>query len=156
MVRKILAILIAGWFVSTSLASADDKVKCTASADECETQIREMLAGRKYIGMKFARASGGILVTNVASGSPGERAGMRAGDRIVTINDRDCTTAKVTIVKEILNATREGYKVSFTVDRSGYFRRFDVRVEVLSKQQIDKAVAAHLREAHANPGEPRR
>lgn len=154
MVRNILAILIAGWFVSAPIVAADDKAKCAASADECETQIREMLAGRKYIGLKVTRTSGGILVTSVVPGSPGERAGIRGGDRIVTINGRDCTSANVTIVKEILNATREGYKVSFTVDRSGYFRRFDVRVEVLSKEQIDKAVAAHLREAHANPGEP--
>lgn len=155
MVRKILTILLAGWFASASLASADDKAKCTAAADECETQIREMLAGRKYIGLKVAKTNAGILVTSVVPGSPGERAGVRAGDRIVTINGRDCTAAKVTIVKEILNATKEGYKVSFTVDRSGYFRRLDVRVEVLSKGQIDKAVAAHLREAHT-PGDPRR
>lgn len=156
MVRNIVAILIAGLFASGSLAAADDPVKCVGATDECEMQIRVMLAGRKYIGLKFAKTNGGILVTSVTSGSPGERAGVRAGDRIVTINGRDCTTAKVTIVKEILNATREGYKVSITVDRSGYFRRLDVRVESLSKNQIDKAVAAHLREAHANPNEPRR
>ena len=155
MVRKILTILLAGWFASASLASADDKVKCAAAADECEAQIGKCSPAASSIGLKLAKTNGGILVTSVVPAARASALASRAGDRIVTINGRDCTAAKVTIVKEILNATKEGYKVSFTVDRSGYFRRLDVRVEVLSKGQIDKAVAAHLREAHS-PGNPRR
>jgi predicted metalloprotease with PDZ domain len=132
---------------------ADDTQRCTAPAKECEQQIREMLVGKTYLGVKLTESRWGIVVKSVVQDSPAALAGLRAGDRIFAINGRDASKADITEFKKMLSTAKGSGKVSLNVVRAGTVIRIYARLEQMSKEQIDKVVENHLREAHQS-GEP--
>jgi predicted metalloprotease with PDZ domain len=134
--------------LAVPLSARFEKQLCPLSAKECEKQIREMLSGKRYLGLKLEETRNGLVIKRVVPDSPADRFGLRELDRIISVNGVDCTGANIKTFKQILNRMDEARKLDFTVDRSGFFRSFNVMMEVMSKQQIDQIVAAHLREAH--------
>src|SRR5687768_7077306 len=152
---KRTVVLIAAAVCAAALAYAAETRKCTASAKECEYQIREMLADKRYLGAKVEDSRWGVVVTEVISGSPAHSAGLSDGDRIFAVNGRECTKGGMRKFKALLNqaATQdEGGKVSLTIVRSGRLMRISARLSVMSKKEIDKVVAAHIKEAHPEHG----
>ncbi|MEO8218431.1 MAG: PDZ domain-containing protein [Acidobacteriota bacterium] len=132
------------------------QTKCNVPADECARQIRSMLAGKKYLGFQVVSGanSTGIFVKSVAAESPAEKAGLRAGDRIMMLAGKDLTNAKLSELRKLrerwLASDRnpDDEKVVMTINRIGTYKRLTLHVQKLSKEQIDKVVAAHLRSAH--------
>jgi predicted metalloprotease with PDZ domain len=152
---KRTVVLIAAAVCAAALAYAAESRKCTASAKECEYQIREMLADKRYLGAKVEDSRWGVVVTEVIPGSPAHSAGLSSGDRIFAVNGRECTKGGMRKFKALLNeaATQdEGGKVSLTIVRLGRLLRISARLSVMSKEEIDKVVAAHLKEAHPEHG----
>jgi C-terminal processing protease CtpA/Prc len=129
--------------------SAAPKQKCPLSAQECEKQIREMLSGKRYLGVKLEETRNGLVITRIVPDSPAERYGLHEGDRIISVNGIDCTGVKINAFKQVLSKIGEQNKMIFTVDRSGFFKLVDLQMEVMSERQIDQIVATHLREAHS-------
>ena len=130
---------------------ADELVKCSASAKECEQQIREMLGGRTYLGVKFGESRWGIVITSVVSESPAALSGLRNGDRVYALNGKDASKLTISEFKALLNQAKGTGRVSFGIVRAGQVLRITTRLEVMSKEQVDKVVAAHLKEAHDAP-----
>lgn len=144
--KRILAVL-ALITAATTLFAADE-IRCTGSPHECEQQIREMLAGRRYLGVKLTETRWGLEVQSVVPESPAARAGLRVGDRILAVNGKDCSRAKVKDFKKIMNDAKAAGKVTIAVVRAGAITWVYANIDALSKEQIDKIVAAHLRDAH--------
>ena len=146
--RRLVA-LVALSVVASSAIAADELVKCTASAGECEKQIRAMLTGRTYIGFKLAESRWGIVIKSVVPESPAALAGLRVGDRIFALNGEDASKADVAEFKQMLaNAKSSNGRITFGIVRAGTVLRITTRIEQMTKEQIDKVVAAHLRDAH--------
>jgi predicted metalloprotease with PDZ domain len=147
--KSIVAILI----VFASAGIADDAKKCTATARECEQQIRQMMSGRRYLGAQLVDLHPGIIIKSVLPDGPAERADFREGDRLIAINGRDLTSAGIKEFKQYLGDAKETGKLWVIVQRRGSFKKIDVRLEPYSKAQIDKIVAQHLSQSHsAGPG----
>ena len=71
LVRSTIVVLL---FSAVTL-HADEPKKCSASASECERDIRHMLSGRRYFGLVvYPLAHGGIVVKDAIKESPAERA----------------------------------------------------------------------------------
>lgn len=156
-----LAALIALLLAAVPL-SGGAKAKCGNEPKECERQIRTLLS-QKYGPLGFVVTNGpngsGIVIKSINPASPAERAGLRAGDRIISMGRHDlskASLAQLRKVRELLMAESEkepeAQKVVIIVNRVGTFRRTTLRMEKISTEQIDKIVATHLREVHSEEG----
>lgn len=145
---RILAVTAIALVSAVSILAADGK-RCNASPDKCEHQIREMLSGARYLGVKVRETRWGIEIESVTPGSPAAREGLRSLDRIIAINGRDCTKARIKEFKEILGAAKKSGRVSIAVVRDGGVAWAHARVPAMTKQQVDKVISAHLKEAHS-------
>ena len=50
-------------------------------ARECEQEIRQMLSGKRYLGIEVEEKNFGLMVKTVAPESPAWRSGLEVGDR---------------------------------------------------------------------------
>jgi diguanylate cyclase (GGDEF)-like protein len=80
-------------------------------------------AGRR-IGMTPAEGATGLVVAAVFRGEPAERAGLRAGDRILAIDGRPVATAFA--YEKAAGAFQPGRPVPFLIERSGGIRAINV------------------------------
>jgi C-terminal processing protease CtpA/Prc len=132
--------------------------KCSSAPGACERQIRAMLEGKPApLGFVVRTASGGrgVVVHSVTPDGPAARAGLAAGDRIMSFESHDVSKSTLTELNQVrekvmaARAMEPGTgKIVMTISRIGSFKRLSLRLEVMSEEQIDRIVAAHLREAH--------
>lgn len=152
-VRSTAIILL---FAASALAGEQQQQKrCSATAQECEREIRRMLSGRRYLGLQVVELPrGGIYVDHVIDDSPAKNAGFQEGDRIIAINGRDMSVATAKEFKQALaTATESGGRLFVIVRHRGAFQKIDTRLEPYPKEQIDKIVAQHLLQSHT-PQQP--
>ncbi|MEJ6492318.1 MAG: S41 family peptidase [Flavobacteriales bacterium] len=79
------------------------------------------------VGVRFNILRDTICITNVVKGSPSERAGLLAGDRIISVNGKKTASAKITNQKvmEYLKG-KEGTKVKVEIQRGKDKKTFSV------------------------------
>lgn len=146
MIRNLVSMFAAG-ALATAAIGMDQTQRCTAPAKTCAQQIRSLLAGKPYFGAKYSESRWGIVVRSVDAGSPAARGGLRTGDRIFAVNGQDATKADIAEFKRMLSATRSN-RVTLAIVRADRVARLTIRIEQLTKEQIDKVVENHIREAH--------
>lgn len=144
--RSILAVL---FLAIVSQLAAGPEGKCTMNRKECERRIREMLSGRKYLGVHIEEKKGSLFIKSIVPDSPASRAGLRAGDRVLLLNGYDLSDSTVQKFKEILGNARDSGRLSIIVVREGRLQRVAARLMEMSRGQIDKIVATHFKEAHS-------
>jgi C-terminal processing protease CtpA/Prc len=132
-----------------AVTSAEDP-KCHAPNAECERMIRQMLAGRRYLGIQIADMRPGVIIKAVIPSSPASRAGLDTGDRLISINGKSVVNASAGDVKALLHAaaTRTTGTVALTIQRRGAFRKTEARLEAYPKEHVDKVIANHLSLSH--------
>lgn len=141
-------IVVAALLAGAAAVHADDP-KCSASARECEQRIRQMLSGRRFLGVTIEeQRPGGLVVKAITAKSPAERYGLKEGDRLIALNGRSLTQASAKEFKQILAGARADGKLWLIIWRRGAYRRIDAQLEPYTKEQIDKIIAAHLAESH--------
>lgn len=143
MVHRFSRLAFAGLLAAATALYAGDP-KCTVSARECDQQIRTMLSGKRYHGIIPEERKPGLYVRNVADGSPAWKAGIRPGDRVISVNNKSMTQGTVREFKQVVADARESGKVDVIIWRSGAYRRINVRLEPYTKEQMDKIIAGHL------------
>jgi putative serine protease PepD len=79
---------------------------------------------RPYLGLSSTATSAGVEVADVVSGGPAERAGLRAGDRIVRLDDEP--VSEPGDVTDVLNSHEPGDSIEIEVERSGSREQLDV------------------------------
>jgi predicted metalloprotease with PDZ domain len=143
-----LAVVVAA--CAAVAAFADDAKKCNATKEECSRQIRQMLAGRLYLGAEIENTAPGLAVKTVVADSPAEHADLRAGDRLVAVNNHRMAEATIANFKQIVAEVEKTHRhLWMIVQRRGALKRIDVMMEPYSKAQIERIVAQHLSEAHS-------
>jgi predicted metalloprotease with PDZ domain len=149
MAFRLLTSVVLFTFAVSPLAGGDAKV-CSASARECEQEIRRMLSGRRYLGVDLVQAGPGvIIVKSIKADGPASRADVKEGDRVIAVNGRDMREGgTVRQVKEVLAAAKETGSLLLILERRGSYKRIQVRMEPYSKAQLDKIIAAHLSQSH--------
>lgn len=93
-------------------------------------EMNEPLVGNfDGVGIQFNINSDTILITQTIPGGPSEKLGLRAGDRIVTINDTNVAGIKITN-NDVLKKLRgpKGTKVKVTIYRRGYADLLDFMI----------------------------
>jgi predicted metalloprotease with PDZ domain len=148
MKRHAIAALICLTFVSALAATAAEKNECSSTAAECDREIRQIMAGRRFLGLTITDLLPGIVVQAVVRDSPAARAGFRAGDKLIAVNGRSLTKSRVGDFKQIIADPKHNGRMRMIVFRRGTFRNIEVRLEPYTKEQLDKIVAAHLAQSH--------
>jgi PDZ domain len=143
-----LSLVTATMFLVVGAARADEVKMCTASAQECERAIRQMLSGRRYIGVQLVELNPGLAVKSVVEDGPADRADLRTGDRLMAVNGKSTRDATIKDFKEILSDAKETGTLWIIVQRRSILKHIDIRMEPYTKEQIDKVVAQHLTEFH--------
>jgi predicted metalloprotease with PDZ domain len=145
--RTITRILIVACIAGAAVLIADES-RCNANARECEQQIRQFLAGRRFLGATIRDRNPGLVVDAVNPGGPAERAGLLVGDRLIACNNKSLTNSTPRDFKQILADARADGKLRMIVGRRGGYKVIEARLEPYSKDQIDKIVNAHLSQSH--------
>ncbi len=78
-------------------------------------QPEEQLHPRGFLGLRLVEADGALSVSGVLAESPASRAGVRAGDRLVRVGDRD--VADVEAARLAVAEVRPGDRVPLRVRR---------------------------------------
>lgn len=135
--------------LATSLPMlAGEPVRCSGEPRECERQIRDFLEGRKYFGLKMEDSKWGPVVKSVVPDSPADVARLEPGDRIVSVNGRDCTKEGVKRFKELMASAKDSSRIVITVMRVGRLVQLHTKMSPITPEQIQKIIDAHLKSAH--------
>jgi C-terminal processing protease CtpA/Prc len=135
-------------FIGAGAFAADDGKKCTVSSHDCEQAIRQMLSGRRYLGAKLEEGNQGLIVKEIVENGPADRAELKPGDRLMTVNARSTAYASIRDFKQILGEAKGNGRLLMIVQRHGKLMKIEVRLEPYTKVQIDKIVAQHLVQSH--------
>jgi carboxyl-terminal processing protease len=90
-------------------------------AREMQGVSEEMSGNFSGIGVQFSIQNDTIMVIDVVSGGPSQKLGIRAGDRIVTVNDTLVANKKITnddVLKKLRG--KKGTKVKVGIARKGF------------------------------------
>ncbi len=147
-----LPIVVLGFLLAVTTAQAgESKTRCNASAQECERAIRQMLSGRRYLGVQVMELNPGLAVKAIVPDGPAASADIRPGDRLMAVNGHSMKYASIKDFKKILSQAKETGILWVIVERRGILKHLDVRMEPYSAAQIEKIIAQHLAEFHGSP-----
>jgi C-terminal processing protease CtpA/Prc len=147
MVHRISTIIVCA-LLATSIGAEDPK--CSATARECDHQIRQMLSGRRFLGVTVQELNPGLVVKAVVPNSPAERAGLRSGDRLVAVNGKSLAQASSREFKQIIAEARETGRLMMIITRGGVSSKVVTRLEPYTREQIQRIVSAHLSQSHTS------
>lgn len=147
MVRPASRLVLVSLFAAAAVLYAQEP-RCTASARECDEQIRQFLSGRRYLGATIEERNPGLVIKSVIAGGPAARAGLRPGDRLIAVNGKSLTRSTTREFKQIIADARETGRLWIILARAGAYARIEARLEPYSKEQLNKIVAAHLAQSH--------
>ena len=123
--------------------------KCHVPANECERSIRQMLSGRRYLGLDIVEIKPGLVIKAVHPESPAARADFQEGDRLIAVNGKSMEKASAKLFKETLAEARQTGRLWIIVLRRGAYKKIEARLEPYPQEYIDKVVSGHLAQAHA-------
>jgi len=149
MQSRLLNTVLVTLLSAAALYAGDEPKHCNAPARECEQQIRQMLSGRRYLGLSFVELKPGIVIKSIVPDGPASRADLKEGDRVIAVNGRSMQTALARDFKQALADARETGTLWLIIQRRGALRKVEVRMEPYSKAQIDKIIQAHLAQSHS-------
>ena len=139
-------------FTVSALAAVSvraDEPSCHAAARECEQNIRQMLGGRRYVGVQIVDLKPGLVVKAVLPDSPASRADMRAGDRLYAVNGKSVREATAKEFKQLLSEASRTGKLWVILQRRGALKKVDMRLEPYPKAYIDEVITRHLAQSHS-------
>src|SRR4029077_16851024 len=100
--------------------------------DSSKAVARTLIAGgtvrHAYVGIRIADVAGGARITEVRSGSPAAKAGLKVGDVITAFDGKSVTSADV-LAADVFKA-RSGETVTVTSRRSGATKHLSVKLGV--------------------------
>ena len=139
--------LAAAGLVAAALVQAQEP-KCHSSARECSQQIRQMLGGRRYLGVQVVELKPGLVVKSVLADSPAARVPLKQGDRLIAVNSRSLLKATARDFKQILSEASNPGKIWMIIQRRGAYRKVEARLEPYPQEYIEKAISGHLAASH--------
>lgn len=130
-----------------AIAASAAEPLCRNPAQECEREIRQMLAGRRYYGMQVGDLKPGLVVEAVVENGPAARAGLKKGDQIVGINGKSFADSTPRKFKEAITKVTSG-RLFLIVIRRGSYKKIEMRLEPYPRDQVNQIIAQHLAQAH--------
>ena len=148
MISRFLKIFAVATAFFAVLAVFAQEPKCHTPARECERQIRQMLAGRRYLGLDIVELKPGLVIKAVRPESPASRSDFEPGDRLIAVNGKSLEKGTAKTFKEALAEARQTGRLWIIVQRRGAYKKVEARLEAYPQEYIDKVISGHLQQAH--------
>ena len=107
---------------------------------------------RGFIGVEFySDGQDGVIITNIVSGSPAQKAGLKIKDRIIEFSENKIKTLKD--LPKAIRKTNVGKKVSLKVIRNGKQVRFNITPQMLEKDSFSSLQHSSNQKRHKIKGQ---
>jgi S1-C subfamily serine protease len=152
--RKIPTFLMGMVMASTlTVAVAGSTEKCQASTQECLDKMATSLAHRGWLGVELEKTENGALkISNVVPESPAEKAGLRAGDVLVSANGVRYASATDEEMGKVSEAFKPGNTITYAVLHAGHEKTVQVKLAEMPDRVRAQILGAHMME-HATASE---
>jgi len=90
------------------------------------TQTTYATQGGASLGVQFSRGEDGAVINNVLPGSPAERAGLKPGDVILSVNGHEARTFD-DVIGEVARS-QPGDEMQLEIDAGGHSQRLSVQL----------------------------
>jgi putative serine protease PepD len=141
---------------SAQAGSCDAKgtMTCNMSATECEKMLRTYYENHGWLGIESNWCPGMAAqptVAKVATGSPAEMAGFKAGDVLTAVNGINYSPENEATIQSL---RERGFKVGDTVRyaalRDGKIVSLEARLVRINDASLREVVAAHVAASHTS------
>ncbi|MBF0422347.1 MAG: PDZ domain-containing protein [Magnetococcales bacterium] len=102
-----------------------------------------------WLGIAPVMAQGGVGVMAVASGGPGEKAGLKPGDLIVSINNQALSTPQALV--RLLATFKPGEVIEININRAGQSQTVQAKLEAPPTTASPVSRSSHDTSANAPP-----
>jgi C-terminal processing protease CtpA/Prc len=142
-VAVVLAVAVSG------LALAGHGGKCTKSTEECAAAMREAYQSKGWIGIEAEKnEEGALMVRSVLPNSPAERAGIQAGDLLVSVNGVSYSKENEAKLKEMKTSLSIGSTADYGVKRGAETLNVKVTLERIPDTVLAAMIDKHAKEEH--------
>ena len=115
--------------------------------------------GPPWLGIAMETKDGAVIVARVISGSPADKAGIAAGDRIETVDGTKVTTPEE--VQRIVASHHAGETLPVSIEHAGSDTTLQIKIaprptmdEMLRMDRVGKPAPAWTQVEQATPGAP--
>lgn len=130
----------------TAALNAKNTKHCTATAEECKQYMSEAKT-RGWVGIEYDKTEdGSLVVEKVLSGSPAEKAGLKAGDVLVALNGVSLAEQNKDKLKAVKATMKPGATVNYEVKRAGQSQDFAVKLGTMPDDVYQAMVSEHMKE----------
>ena len=149
LVRSI-AVLAVVVLVSGGLALAGHGGKCTKTTAECAAYMKEAYQTKGWSGIDADKnEDGSIKVLSVVPKSPAEKAGLKAGDVLVSINGITFSPENESKIMEMKKTQMTiGQSAEYGVKRDGQVTMVKVKLERIPEATLAQMIEKHTKEEH--------
>ncbi len=111
-----------------------------STQEQNKTMMESLEGSFEGIGVQFNIMNDTVMVIATISGGPSEKAGLRAGDRIISVNDKSIVGATNDKVFKLLRG-KKGTKVKVGIRRPGFKEtyNYEIKRDVIPTYTIDVA-----------------
>ena len=145
-IRTAAVALVALAFAGTF---AGDGKPCTASKEECQRHFTTWKA-QGWSGLEADKSQKGLVVTKVASGSPAEVAGLKAGDVLLGFNGVAYREGNWERIQALRAETHAGQQGVYTVKRGRQLKNFEVKFAAIPDAVYTAMVNGHMNAEHGS------
>lgn len=110
------------------IEATGDRYSLYLTPEEYRSYLRHFEGSFAGIGIQVELKDDYITVVRPLRGTPGEKAGLRTGDRIMAVDGRDVSRMSIDEVVDLIRGPA-GTRVRLTISRWPYREQFDVDVE---------------------------
>ena len=127
--------------INSMLASLDDPYSVFMNQEDFQDQIAQIDSKINGIGVHISFESGKIVVFSVVENSPAQKAGLKNGDIIIKVNDKETQGLGIQAVATLIRGEK-GTPVNITVLRDGKkiekrIIRDEIKIENITHKMID-------------------
>jgi C-terminal processing protease CtpA/Prc len=130
----------------TAAAHATSAKHCTASKEECAKYMADA-KNRGWVGIEYdSTEDGSMVVSKVVTGSPADKAGLKAGDVLFALNGVDLTEKNKDKLKAAKASMKPGSVVTYSIKRAGATEDVAVKLGTMPDDIYQAMVTDHMKE----------
>jgi len=132
------------------VCAGETEPRCTADVQECLDMMARQFQGRGWVGIEMDQdsESGEMFLTRVVPNSPAERAGLRAGDVLVSLNQVEFCEKNKAKMYEVRKDWAPGKRITYSILRDGKTIEISMKLGELPDDVLAQWVGRHMLEGH--------
>ncbi len=136
---KIISVFALATILATSAFAGE---KCTAETQACLNHWAAKSGTQTWLGISKEKTDAGYKVTEVAPGSPADKAGFKVGDVLVSINDM--AVGSDALKQSYETIYKAGATLKYTINRGGKEQVLQATLVKMPENVFAQSVGTHM------------